>query len=118
MPGDKHSLLTETVFARMLTGQSPPVDLGPLEVSTLLSTTCAGLTNGDLFSKIIAFSPGGLFSPAATGQPAVFLSGGTSDSLFPIAQAERPAACQLAAAMRCLPVWPHRPWAGFWGRRP
>lgn len=44
-----------------------------------------GLANGDLFRRIIAFSPG--FIPDAgitNGAPAVFLSHGTADSILPI----------------------------------
>ena len=58
-----------------------------------------GLVNGDgLFSKVIAFSPGGVAAPTANGMPPVFISGGTTDTLFPIAEAELPAACELVAS--------------------
>lgn len=44
-----------------------------------------GLTNGDLFSHLIAFSPG-FMAPASTrGRPRVFVSHGTSDPVLPIA---------------------------------
>jgi phospholipase/carboxylesterase len=48
-----------------------------------------GLANGNLFSSIIAFSPG--FIPPATrvGQPRVFLSHGDGDSVLPINRTSR-----------------------------
>lgn len=43
-----------------------------------------GLANGELFRKVIAFSPG--FVPAGPdhGQPTIFISHGTEDSVLPI----------------------------------
>ena len=43
-----------------------------------------GLANGDLFSTVIAFSPGFLAVPAAHGMPRVFVSHGTADPVLPI----------------------------------
>jgi len=43
-----------------------------------------GITNGDLFSRIIAFSPC-ILAPAATvGRPRIFISHGTADQILPI----------------------------------
>jgi predicted esterase len=43
-----------------------------------------GITNGDLFTHVIAFSPG-LMAPASqVGEPRLFISQGTRDSAFPI----------------------------------
>jgi phospholipase/carboxylesterase len=42
-----------------------------------------GLANGDLFSHVIAFSPGFLRAPARRGKPRIFVSHGTQDALFP-----------------------------------
>ena len=48
-----------------------------------------GLTNGDLFTHLIAFSPG-FASPAAyRGKPSVFISHGTHDKILPIRQTSR-----------------------------
>jgi phospholipase/carboxylesterase len=48
-----------------------------------------GLTNGDLFTHVIAFSPG-FASPAAyRGKPPVFVSHGTHDRVLPIRQTSR-----------------------------
>ncbi|WP_276497141.1 alpha/beta hydrolase [Pontibacter litorisediminis] len=45
---------------------------------------CLGLTNGDLFTHIIAFSPGFATSLERNGSPAVFLSHGIHDPVLPI----------------------------------
>lgn len=48
-----------------------------------------GLANGDLFSHVIAFSPG--FAPSATrvGQPRIFISHGVTDRVLPIDRTSR-----------------------------
>jgi predicted esterase len=43
-----------------------------------------GITNGDLFNAIIAFSPGFLAPATQIGQPRVFISHGTQDTVLPI----------------------------------
>lgn len=43
-----------------------------------------GLTNGDLFSHVIAFSPGFMAPGEAAGRPAIFISHGTEDGVLPI----------------------------------
>ncbi|WP_018478747.1 alpha/beta hydrolase [Pontibacter roseus] len=43
-----------------------------------------GLTNGDLFTHIIAFSPGFAYTLHTNGNPAVFLSHGIRDAVLPI----------------------------------
>lgn len=48
-----------------------------------------GLTNGDLFRKVVAFSPGFLPLVRATGKPAIFISHGTGDAVLPIEQCSR-----------------------------
>ncbi|ALI97779.1 alpha/beta hydrolase [Rufibacter tibetensis] len=45
---------------------------------------CLGLTNGDLFTHIIAFSPGFGFSLEKVGRSAIFISHGLHDSVLPI----------------------------------
>ena len=45
---------------------------------------CIGLTNGDLFTHIIAFSPGFYHTRETHGRPAVFISHGTRDDVLPI----------------------------------
>ncbi|WP_448628453.1 alpha/beta hydrolase [Geodermatophilus sp. URMC 64] len=48
-----------------------------------------GLANGDLFGRVIAFSPG--FAPITprTGRPEVFISHGTEDGVLPLAETSR-----------------------------
>ncbi len=43
-----------------------------------------GITNGDLFTHLIAFSPGFVQPAAPRGEPAVYVSHGTGDSVLPI----------------------------------
>jgi predicted esterase len=45
---------------------------------------CLGLINGDLFTHIIAFSPGFVFTRQTKGKPAVFISHGTLDRVLPV----------------------------------
>ena len=43
-----------------------------------------GLTNGDLFTHVIAFSPGFMAPAGQTGRPRFFVSHGTGDQVLPI----------------------------------
>ena len=43
-----------------------------------------GLSNGDVFSALVAFSPGFLMVPRPAGKPRVFVSHGTADRILPI----------------------------------
>jgi phospholipase/carboxylesterase len=48
-----------------------------------------GLTNGDLFTHVIAFSPGFAAPAAYRGRPPIFVSHGTRDEILPIRQTSR-----------------------------
>lgn len=48
-----------------------------------------GLANGDLFSKIIAFSPGFIPAGPRHGKPAIFVSHGTGDDVLPLRSTSR-----------------------------
>jgi phospholipase/carboxylesterase len=48
-----------------------------------------GVANGDLFSHILAFSPGFLSAPAQHGMPRVYVSHGTADRVLPIDRCSR-----------------------------
>ena len=48
-----------------------------------------GLTNGDLFRQIVAFSPGFMVPNVSRGKPAIFDSHGTNDDILPIATTSR-----------------------------
>ena len=54
-----------------------------------------GLTNGDLFSRVVAFSPGFMVPKRRVGTPKVFLSHGTHDEVLPINGTSRPISRQL-----------------------
>jgi len=43
-----------------------------------------GLSNGDLFSHVIAFSPGFMVVERSVGKPSIFVSHGTADEILPI----------------------------------
>lgn len=43
-----------------------------------------GLTNGEVFRTVLAFSPGFLVVPDPVAQPRIFISHGTTDSILPI----------------------------------
>jgi predicted esterase len=44
-----------------------------------------GLANGDLFSHVLAFSPGYMMPPSRVGKPRVFVSHGVRDEILPVA---------------------------------
>ena len=48
-----------------------------------------GLTNGDLFRRIVAFSPGFLLPMEPHAKPRLFISHGTRDQILPIDQCSR-----------------------------
>lgn len=48
-----------------------------------------GLANGDLFDRVIAFSPGYFVDSTRRGKPRLFFSHGTSDTILPIDRASR-----------------------------
>jgi predicted esterase len=56
-----------------------------------------GLNNGDLFSHVLAFSPGFVGPGTRRGRPAVFMSHGTGDTVLPIGPCSRSIAPQLEA---------------------
>ena len=45
---------------------------------------CLGLINGDLFTHILAFSPGFYYAPQTKGTPQVYISHGVHDRILPI----------------------------------
>jgi phospholipase/carboxylesterase len=45
---------------------------------------CIGLSNGDLFTHIIAFSPGFVHTIQMKGKPAIFISHGVKDDILPV----------------------------------
>lgn len=57
-----------------------------------------GITNGDLFSDVIAFSPGFMAPTAQTGAPRIYISHGTRDNVLPIERCSRRIAPQLERA--------------------
>ncbi len=56
-----------------------------------------GLANGDLFSHVVAFSPGWIAITEEHGQPRVFIAHGTRDEIQPIFACSRRVVAQLEA---------------------
>jgi phospholipase/carboxylesterase len=54
-----------------------------------------GLTNGDLFSRVVAFSPGFIVDNQPNGKPRLFISHGTHDHILPIDSCGRRVAAEL-----------------------
>jgi predicted esterase len=50
---------------------------------------CIGLTNADLFTHVLAFSPGFYYTLEEHGAPGVFISHGTTDHVLPIGPCSR-----------------------------
>jgi predicted esterase len=48
-----------------------------------------GLINGDLFSRVLAFSPGFVVPGAPHGKPRLYVSHGTADQILPIDRCSR-----------------------------
>jgi phospholipase/carboxylesterase len=57
-----------------------------------------GLTNGDLFTHILAFSPGFLAPTRQQGKPQLFVAHGTQDAVLPIARCNRQIVRQVRQA--------------------
>jgi predicted esterase len=57
-----------------------------------------GVTNSDLFSRIIAFSPGFMAPKKQLGKPQIFISHGKRDNVLPIARCSRQIVPQLQLA--------------------
>lgn len=70
------------VFARVAV-DSARLALGGISDGASYSLS-VGLGNGDLFSHVIAFSPGFINVRRAVGNPAIFISHGTNDTILPI----------------------------------
>ena len=56
-----------------------------------------GLINGDLFSRVVAFSPGFVIEGTPNGRPRVFISHGTDDPILPIDRCGRRIVSSLKA---------------------
>jgi phospholipase/carboxylesterase len=57
-----------------------------------------GLANGDLFTHVLAFSPGFMVAPALMGKPQIFISHGTQDRVLDIDSTSRTFVPQLQQA--------------------
>jgi phospholipase/carboxylesterase len=57
-----------------------------------------GLANGDLFTHVLAFSPGFMVPPTVVGKPRIFISHGTQDQVLEINSTSRSLVLQLQRA--------------------
>jgi predicted esterase len=57
-----------------------------------------GLANGDLFTHVIGYSPGGMSPPDLRGRPSIFITQGIRDRILPIATSSRPLVLALRRA--------------------
>ncbi len=57
-----------------------------------------GLANGDLFTHVLAFSPGFMAPPSVVGKPRIFISHGTQDQVLEINSTSRSLVPQLQRA--------------------
>lgn len=77
----------EHVFARV------PVDAARLAIGGFSDgasyALSLGLANGDVFRRVVAFSPGFIIGAPPQGRPQFFLSHGTADQILPIDQCSR-----------------------------
>ncbi len=61
------------------------------------------MTNGQIFKKVMANSPGGILADTTQGQPPVFISAGLQDDIFPIQQAGN--AVRVTISMNMPSAW-------------
>lgn len=70
-----------------------PVDPGRLAIGGFSDgasyALSLGLINGDLFTHVMAFSPGFIVAKRVIGVPAIFISHGTRDDILPINDTSR-----------------------------
>ncbi|MBW3572638.1 MAG: phospholipase [Gemmatimonadetes bacterium] len=57
-----------------------------------------GVANGELFTHVLAFSPGFMAPPAQRGAPRIYVSHGTEDAVLPIDRCSRHVVPRLEAA--------------------
>jgi phospholipase/carboxylesterase len=83
----------EHVFARL------PVDPARLAIGGFSDgasyALSLGLANGDLFPRVVAFSPGFIMGAPPHGRPRFYLSHGTADQILPIDRCSRVIVPQL-----------------------
>ena len=94
--GDDVAFLDEALAAVF---QAFAVDAGRLSIQGFSDgasyALSIGLTNGDLFRRIVAFSPGFMVPGVRHGQPEVFVSHGVDDRVLPIDRCSRRLVGQL-----------------------
>ena len=94
--GPDVAIINEALRAAFAAG---PVDRKRIAVTGFSDgatySVAIGRANGDLFTHVMAFSPGFLIPVETVGHPKFFLSHGTSDDVLPIDEASRRIAREL-----------------------
>ena len=89
--GDQDTALLDQALTRVFA--AVPVDPGRVAVAGFSDGASyalgLGLANGDLFGRVVAFSPGFVAGTARAGRPAVFVSHGDADDVLPVEQTSR-----------------------------
>ncbi len=82
-----------TFVDQALAGVFGSIAVGPVAVAGFSDgasyALSLGLANGDLFSHVLAWSPGFMAAPDAVGRPRVFVSHGVDDRVLPIDRCSR-----------------------------
>jgi predicted esterase len=88
---DRDTALLDQALARVFS--TVPVDPGRVAVAGFSDGASyalgLGLANGDLFGRVVAFSPGFVAGTARAGRPAVFVSHGDADDVLPVDRTSR-----------------------------
>ena len=89
--GDRDAAVLDQALARVFS--TVPVDPGRVAVAGFSDGASyalgLGLANGDLFGRVVAFSPGFVAGTARAGRPAVFVSHGDADDVLPVDRTSR-----------------------------
>ena len=86
----------ESAFARIRVDASRVRIIGFSDGATY--SLSLGIINGDLFSRVVAFSPGYIVKRTSTGKPKFFITHGTRDAVLPIGQTSRRIVSDLRAS--------------------
>jgi phospholipase/carboxylesterase len=96
--GDRDAALLDQALTRAFA--TVPVDPDRIAVTGFSDGASyalgLGLANGDLFGRVMAFSPGFVAGTERVGRPAVFVSHGDADDVLPVEQTS----CRIVPALR------------------
>lgn len=89
--GDRDTALLDQALTRVFS--TVPVDPARVAVAGFSDGASyalgLGLANGDLFGRVVAFSPGFVAGASRAGRPAVYVSHGDADDVLPVEETSR-----------------------------